>query len=289
MNQIEVCERIAPIQRDRATTVRQRCRIENTRRAMIANRLGYHGGLPEAERKRIMKEADALIERIIEGEPHALSAQVITLEETIKQLKALEKGYDKRLAGLLRHLPPIVKWVEAQRGLSLAGAAIILGETGDLSLYANPAKVWKRLGLAPKTSRGQSRAGSTWRRLSKTGEGLHTVEWSEYGYSPRRRSIAYVAANNLVRAGKAKPDKGRPNDTEYYLYFLRRKEEKKALGWKPLRCLRHANMMLGKQLVLNFWIVWTETYGFREYIKPAPPAESNGKPKKNRGRKAVAK
>lgn len=36
-------------------------------------------------------------------------------------------------------------------------------------------------------------------------------------------------------------------------------------------------------------IVWTETYGFREYIKPAPPAESNGKPKKKRGRKAVAK
>ena len=68
------------------------------------------------------------------------------------------KTEEKTLAKLAKSLP-VWEWVETVRGAGALSLAQIIGETGDLSLHANPDKVKKRLGLAPYNGK----APSTWR------------------------------------------------------------------------------------------------------------------------------
>src|SRR5207253_1386283 len=88
---------------------------------------------------------------------------------------------------------PVYAWLKQkeQRGLGVPNTAIIIGETGDLANYANPAKVWRRMACAPWEFDGKTKMGATWKGKKK-GEALPKEEWTAYGYSPRRRSIAWL-------------------------------------------------------------------------------------------------
>ena len=52
---------------------------------------------------------------------------------------------------------PVASFVEETRGFGYLGLAQIVAEAGDLSNYANPAKLWKRFGLAVIDGRAQRR------------------------------------------------------------------------------------------------------------------------------------
>lgn len=96
------------------------------------------------------------------------------------------KQAEKEMVKLAKELP-VYPWVENVKGFGALGFTSIIGETGNLSNYAGPAKVWKRLGLAVINGGRQRRV---------TGE-----EALEHGYSPSRRSVVWTIGDSLFRCG----------------------------------------------------------------------------------------
>lgn len=78
---------------------------------------------------------------------------------------------------------PIASFVNDRcKGFSLAGLAVLIGHAGDFRDYPKKGHLWKRLGLAPFSKDGVTRAGSTWGRLG----GLSAGDWTELGYKRSR-------------------------------------------------------------------------------------------------------
>lgn len=96
---------------------------------------------------------------------------------------------EARLRKISKQLP-ISSWVTSIYGATLNSLAAIIGECGDLSKYDNPAKLWKRLGLAPHDGKSYS----AWRRSG----GLSAEDWIAAGYSPRRRSAMWNVGGTLI-------------------------------------------------------------------------------------------
>lgn len=146
------------------------------------------------------------------------------------------KPYEKRLERLAKELPAWA-WVEGVRGFGAMGFAQIVAECGDLNNYANPAKLWKRMGLAvmPDGTRQRKVAGE---------------EAIAHGYSPQRRSLVYVVAKFVSMQN---------GDGEYRAYYLAEKERaREKLPDAPAahidnRALRH----LAKRLLRDLWRAWT--------------------------------
>lgn len=141
------------------------------------------------------------------------------------------KVVEKRLALLAAQLPA-AGWVDTVRGFGIASLAAIIGETGDLDAYSNPAKVWKRMGLAVMPD------GTRQRRVT----GADAVE---HGYSPGRRSIAWNVGANLLKAGG--PYKA--------LYDARKTLELARVESKGHAHAR-AQRYMEKRLLRDLWAAW---------------------------------
>ena len=89
-----------------------------------------------------------------------------------------------------------------QRGIGIISLAKIVGEAGDLGNYAKPAKLWARMGLHPYTSDGETRMAGGWKRNIRK---LMSGEWESYGHSPRRRSVAYLAVQGIIKGNRDCP------------------------------------------------------------------------------------
>lgn len=150
------------------------------------------------------------------------------------------KAEEKTLTKLGKALPAW-SFVEGVRGCGPLMLAQIIGETGDLSFYANPGKVWKRLGLAPYNGK----APSTW-RSGKDGK-LTAEEWVEIGYSPARRSLMYNLGDCFIKAGG-----------EYKALYDERKQYE--LDRAPEMTKGHAHMRAHRYIVKRFirelWKAW---------------------------------
>ena len=158
------------------------------------------------------------------------------------------KPYEKRLEKLAQELP-VWPWVAGVRGFGPLGLAQIAAECGDLHHYANPAKVWKRMGLALIDGQRQ-------RKVSDPDLA------ARHGYSPQRRSIMYVLADSLIKSN---------GDGPYRTYYLAEKERQRAkLPDAPQahihnRALRHT----AKRLLRDLWRAWR---GHDDGETPADPA-----------------
>ncbi len=149
------------------------------------------------------------------------------------------KPYEKRLERLAKELP-VWPWVESVRGFGALGLAQIVAECGDLDNYANPAKVWKRMGLAVMPD------GTRQRKVADAEQAI------EHGYSPQRRSLMYVLADSLIKTN---------GEGEFRTYYLAEKErQREKLPDAPQahihnRALRH----MAKRLLRELWRAWTAT------------------------------
>ncbi len=114
-------------------------------------------------------------------------AAMFPLTEARDGIAKHRAAVEKRLVKLAKALP-VAPWVEATRGVGLLSLAAIVGEAGDLDAYANPARLWKRLGLAVMPD------GSRQRRTSG-------VEALDHGYNPERRSVMWNVGACIVKAG----------------------------------------------------------------------------------------
>jgi hypothetical protein len=100
----------------------------------------------------------------------------------IRENSKREKEYTKTMIALVKQLP-IHDWWCSFKGLDSLGLAAIVAETGDLSDYSNPAKVWRRMGL------------DVWEGEANKNRfaGVNT------GYSKRRRMVAFRTANPIIQ------------------------------------------------------------------------------------------
>lgn len=195
----KTCAQLQTLQRSRAWAIKARVLLENNRRANVASMLGYTSAEEdESARKKLFKDADSLIENILKADPtaHPIGGIVHAIELSVTSLVQQQRGFEKQMLPLVRETPAAA-WVREpeQNGFGELSLAVVIGETGDLREYANPGKVWKRLGCAPFTSRGKTQMGATW----KSKGGLSCEEWTAFGYSPRRRSIAYLIGESLLK------------------------------------------------------------------------------------------
>lgn len=188
------------LQRNRAITIKSRVMTANRLQALVAGASGYSASLPEKERRKAFAEATKTIKDIDANinTDHPLTAIVKATLIGINALQSQQLLFEKEMTKAAKKLP-ILSWVQHphRRGFGIMFLAVVVGETGDLSNYANPAKVWRRMGCSPWTFDDKTFMGATW-RSGKEGK-LPASEWESFGYSPRRRSIAYLIGEGIVK------------------------------------------------------------------------------------------
>jgi hypothetical protein len=205
------------LQRQRAVLIKSRVMQSNRLVHVVAGTLGYSSGLEKEKRAAVFAKAGALIKDVLAGRADAGSMTVIirTTHIGIDAFRSVQENVEKEMVAAAKRLP-VSSWVlqAARRGFGLLGLAIVVGECGDLGSYANPGKVWRRMGCAPWSFEGKTLMGATW-RSGQEGK-LPSDEWTQFGYSPRRRSIAYLIGESIVKqngAPKPRKPKAKGGDT----------------------------------------------------------------------------
>jgi len=251
----QICIDLQCLQRERVSHLKSKIMLGNRLKSSVAVSLGYRSGLDEDKRKESFAAAEKVIKSILDGtcdDPTAMK-----LMPLVTEAGRSEKGFDtyvhmieKQMVKLAKQLP-VASWVEepGQRGFGLPSLAILVGECGNLANYANPAKVWRRMGCAPFEKNGVNHMGCTWKSNNKKG-GLSASEWEEFGYCPRRRSVAFLHGENLVKLNQLGPYRVRYDAVK----AKKMAEEDKA--WPKLRCHRHAMLLATKLLYRELWCEW---------------------------------
>lgn len=251
----EVCEELQRLQRKRTVIIKSRIKTFNRLVAVVATSSGYHAGLPEKERLAAFDEAAKVVKAVVKSDADHIYADVIRATWIgIDGFDKMQSSIEKPMVRLLESLP-ICSWIEQtnQRGISTQMAAVVVGEVGNFDDYSNPAKVWRRLGLAPYTFNGKTMMGSTW-KSGRQGK-LPAEEWSAFGYSPRRRSIAYLIGEGIVKQNFDRDRK----PLEYRLLYSAKKMLASELhpDWTLKRADLHGRLLATKRLLRNMWRAWT--------------------------------
>lgn len=244
-----ISKELQGLQRQRAITIKSRNMQANRLQAIVAGTMGYSSTMPEKERTKKFVEASELIKQVMEGTAETpMKAVIQTTMIGIDAFNVMKEALEKEMVKQAKLLP-VAQWVSQtpQRGFGNLFLAIIVGECGDLWGYENPAKVWRRMGCAPWEFEGKTLMGATWRG-GKEGK-LPASEWESYGYSPRRRSIAYLVGEGIVKQNGEGPYRKRYDATK-----LRIKELHP--DYSDLRCHRHGMLLATKKLLLNLWWNW---------------------------------
>lgn len=221
---------------------RRRCFAMDTRKAMdqrllslIKVAFGWTPNLPKAERDAIAERAEETINRG-EGE----FAKVIELTHQAREPFDLIEGEAlERMTALAEQLPAWQSFGLGVRGFGAPSLAVIVGEAGDLSIYDNPSKIWKRMGLA--VFNGKRQGG-----LPK---GAPKEEWIAHGYSRQRRSRMWVIGDTLIKGNR---------DGIYRRVYLERKayEIARDPDIKPIKAHRRAQRYMEKRLLRDLWQAW---------------------------------
>ena len=182
-----------------------------------------------------------------------------------------EKGLMDKMVELAGQLP-VASWLSEPecRGISLGMLATIVGESGNLSNYSNPAKLWKRLFGAPIEKNGKTMMPSRW-RLEK---GLSAEDWEDAGYSPHRHATMQQMKKNIVRQNGDGPYRRRYDEAkartrevhpEWWLCYKcegkgkangKKCQNCKGTGEVAMHAHRHAQLLAAKRFVRDLWNKW---------------------------------
>ena len=239
----KICLELRDAHARREQFIKTKIMFANRRRQLVEWHLGYKSTDDEEERTKHRDAAEKQLALILKGEePESpLVRFVLESQPAIAAAERQAEHFGKAMVKLAKKLP-VADWVQRQKGFGLGNFSRVIGETGDLSLYANPAKVWKRMGLAPY----KGKAPSTWKRTG----GLTKEEWTALGYCPRRRAIMYVVGECLLKL----------NDGHY----RKRYDQAKALfaakhpDEKLLHAHKHGMLLMVKMLLRDLWVVWNK-------------------------------
>jgi hypothetical protein len=156
-------------------------RILLSTKALIRHTLGYQRDLPAPEIKKIIARTSRIVDAALEnGAYHAddaalaeqMQPELSAMSATISIFNDFRHDFELKMKRLSRAFPFWQEWQDVN-GFTELGLAIIIAEAGDLSKYSTHSKLRKRLGLAPFTKDGVTRACSTWRMKG----GLESEDW----------------------------------------------------------------------------------------------------------------
>ena len=141
------------------------------------------------------------------------AAHHIVLEDCIAAVEAATARRDRLEAHIEAALPdwslaPVVRALQALRGMALVAAATVIAELGDITRFANPRQLMAYLGLVPS----EHSSGATRRQDGITKAGNGTARRSKLpGVIGSRRALAgsNCCARRLWQSRSAKP-RGRP-------------------------------------------------------------------------------
>jgi len=257
-------------QRERASIIK----ITNAQKsqiiAYIARHLCYGTELPETKRKAVWEFAEKMYSSIakdkklekystavaeickipIQDVIDICKVPVLAVETSITMLKDQRADIEKTMVSFAKLLP-VYDWWISMRGRGAMGLAIIIGESGDLSNYSTPAKLWKRFGLAVIDDVRQG-------GLPK---GSAAEAWISHGYCKRRRSVLWTIGDSLMKTnGKDGFYKQLYNETKIReaaklleMWIADGKEKDK---FKPLHSHRRAQRNMEKRLLRHLWNKW---------------------------------
>src|SRR6185312_3422819 len=135
------------------------------------------------------------------------AAHHIVLEDCIAAVEAATKRRDRLEAHIAAALPdwslaPVVRALQAMRGMALVAAATVIAELGDITRFANPRQLMAYLDLVPS----EYSSGATRRQggITKAGNGAARRMLIEAAWS--YRFPARISREQLLRQeGLAKP------------------------------------------------------------------------------------
>lgn len=236
MNTTETLAAINSLCRQRKASLQCRNAIEQSCVAYARLMLGWLPTMDLKERTRINGEARAMVRSIFDGDAIEMTdAATLVLAKCQPWLSGFEaqqaevKKLDKQLETLAKGLP-IAPWVEGVRGLGYKSVALILGTTGDLSNYSNPAKVWKRMRMS--VIDGKREIGGP------------------------RRAIMWVIGDVLIKSNKGK----------YREIYDRRKvyETTRAPEMSKMHAHRRAQRVMEKELLVDLWRQWRDAGSLKQ-------------------------
>jgi hypothetical protein len=179
-------------------------------------------------------------------------AHAVTLLQALEVIHAQRMKEEKALTKLAEQLP-ISEWVRGVKGFGILNLGLIIAETGDLSNYSNPGKVWKRMGLAlVEGERQRMKAGADMALL--------------HGYSPRRRAVAWNLSDCLIKQNGA--------DGEYKALYAAKKAEYMEREWTKIHAHKAAQRYMGKRVIRDLWRAWRDLHGVVDEQKMAYGGEA---------------
>ncbi len=133
-----------------------------------------------------MAEASAMYKQLDEDVTAGFGPAVMALHAARAGIHVELLGVERVLKKQAKQLPIYERFVLPLKGFGEIGLAQIVGEAGDLEQYSNPAKLWKRFGLAVIGGERQRKCTDAEKALA-------------HGYSPVRRSVMFVLGDSLLR------------------------------------------------------------------------------------------
>lgn len=157
---------------------------------------------------------------------------------------------ERHMKQLVKELP-VYAWAEGIKGLGTVSLGQLIGEAGDLSNFANPAKLWKWFGVhagAERRTRGQQLGHSPQRRsiLWRIGDSACVKAKGPYRaiYDARKaRELEKAHEEGLTVVPAAKIPKGK-------------QDEYRSEGHVHLRAKRYAE----KRLLTDLWKAWKQAH-----------------------------
>ena len=289
----ETCGQIVELQSRRKFCIKQQQRCDRSIESFLARAEGYHSGLPQAERKRIFARAAKLRRAVEAGAADADAILVLASAASRSTWDQLREGAEKEMTALARALP-VQDFVAGVKGFGHLGLAVIVGETGDLDNYANPAKLWKRCGLAVLEGKRQGNPGPSGSDEDRK------AAWTQHGYNPSRRAQIWAFCDDVMfRAqwrgdrdedGKDPKKSGKPVAVPahpigpYGEVYAERKAWMLARGLEPAHADKEARRYMTKRLLRNLWQAWRGGEEAKISVEPdprVPPAADTREPLPN--------
>jgi|TARA_Y100000034_G_scaffold23122_1_gene26715 hypothetical protein len=237
-----LCAEIRVLHRRREFALKTNIRLENALAAFVrGNVFGFDPNAPEAARKKVLTATKKLLKEIREGGEHELAGMVFHTDTAKLPFKELEKQTHQAMEDLAQRLP-VWPWVAAVKGFGAPSLASVIAETGDLGGYANPAKVWKRLGLAVIGGKRQGAPGS----------GASAEDWIAHGYNPRRRSVSWRCFDSFFRCQLGQ------EPLPYGVIYYAKKDDYLARGWPTGHADKAARRYVEKRVLRDLWRAWRD-------------------------------
>lgn len=226
---------IAMHHRERCFAMEQRKRLDLALGSFLRLRLGWRKDLPEQERKAIATQASKLMD-CPEG---PLADLIEASKQAAEPFRIVEADAKKTMAKLAKQLPVWDAFGKDVRGFGEVSLAVIVSEAGDLSLYDDFCKLWKRMGIAA----GQNKVPPNLSREERA------EAWISRGKNPRRRSHMWNIGDALIKGNQ---------DGKYRTIYLRRKEYEHARDpeMSKMHAHRRAQRYMEQRLLRDLWRAW---------------------------------